>query len=81
MCEKDDNPAHQKSRFFIARKGLGLSLENYFTLKKSFIKRFIYPMSSLLYHKRNPLISTVVDVEDITNDEIIISIKAPFLYR
>ena len=41
MCKKDDNPAHQKSRIFIASKRLDLSLGIYLTLMKSFIKRFI----------------------------------------
>ena len=61
MCEKDDNPAHQKGRFFIASKKLVLSLDIYLTLKKSLIKRFVYPILGLLYHKRYLLIATVVD--------------------
>ena len=39
MCKNDDRLPHQKSKFFIASKGLGLTLSR-FNLKKS-LKRVI----------------------------------------
>ena len=60
MSKKDDRPRHQKSMFFITNKRPGLSLD----LQKKALKcplQNIYSMLDLLYHKCNPLFTTIVE--------------------
>ena len=61
-CRKGDRLPHQKSRFFIASRGVGLSLDVWPSRKA--LKRLfqnICLLLDLLYHKRKPLIATAVD--------------------
>ena len=60
MSKKYDRPPHQKSRFFIASKEVGFRR---LTLKKSLylLLQSICLLLGLLYHKRNPLITTNAD--------------------
>ena len=60
MSKKYDRPPHQKSRFFITSKGVGFRR---LTLKKSLnlLLQSICLLLGLLYHKRNPLITTNAD--------------------
>ena len=65
MCKKDNGLSHQKSmkfHIFIASKTVVLSLSIGLTRKalKGLLQN-IYLMLELLYHKRNPLITTVLD--------------------
>ena len=58
MCKKDDR---QKSRFFIARKGIDLSSDIWPSRSLKGSLQDIKPMLlDLLCHKRNSLITTVV---------------------
>ena len=61
IFRKDGSPSHQKSRFFITSKQLGLFLDIWHSRKalKSLLW-IIYLMLDLLYHKHNHLITTVV---------------------
>ena len=51
MFKKDDRLPHQKSKFFIASKGVGLTLDIW-PLKKALkgLLQNIYLMLDLLYH-------------------------------
>ena len=60
--EKDDRPPHQKVRSFIGSKGVGSSLDIWPSRKVlKRLSQIIYLMLDLLYLKRNPLITTLVD--------------------
>ena len=62
ICKKGERPSHQKSSFFIAGKGVHLSLK--IRLSRKSLKGLLqntYLMLDLVYHKRNLIITTVVD--------------------
>ena len=62
MSKKDDRLSHQKSRFFLASKGVGLSLDIWLSRKalEGLLQNMIM-MLDLLYHKCNSLITAVLD--------------------
>ena len=60
--KKHDRLLRQKSRFFIAIKGVCLSADIVPSRKAlKGLSQNIYQMLDLLYHKQNPVITTVVD--------------------
>ena len=62
MCKKDYRPPNQKSWLCIASKLVVLSLDIWLSSKA--FKRLLQSISlmlDLLYHKRNPFITTVAD--------------------
>ena len=62
MLKKFDRLPHQKSRFFITNKGVGLSLDIWSSRKAlNCLLQNIYLMLDLLYYKCNPLVTTAVD--------------------
>ena len=63
MCKKNDKPPYQKSRFFIASKGVvDLSLDIWPSrIALTNLLQNIYLTLDLVYHKRNPLFITIVD--------------------
>ena len=60
-CKKYDRSSHQKSRFFVASKGIGLSLDICSREDLEGLLQNAYLMLELLTHKRNPLITTIAD--------------------
>ena len=61
MLKKFDRLPHQKSRFFITSKGVGLYLDIWSSKALNCLLQNIYLMLDLLYYKRNPLVTTAVD--------------------
>ena len=62
MCKNYESLLHQKRRFFITSKGVDVSLGIWRSRKaiKSLLQN-IYLIWELLYHKLNPLVTTVVN--------------------
>ena len=60
MCKKDDRLLHQNTKFFVASKGIGLSLDTRSREDLGLLQN-AYLMLELLNHKRNPLITNVAD--------------------
>ena len=61
MCKKDGKPPHQRSRSFIASKGVGFIFRHLTLEKRQNVITEYMLLLDLLYYRCNSLIMTVVD--------------------